>query len=527
MDASLLFRKKSALTDEGLDWLKGSEELAYAARRNAASVAAVSAILVRALLAALDGGVRQGTLHAEGVQAQVASKSTPGATGWCWQTATRWHMPRGEPNKLTYHFGLLVIVEALADPARAQDFWGAYVNLQSAYQKHGKTPALKEPLVRCGDELYYLSRYGDASPSPGADRFPKIEIAESTGASAPGGVSLDVAPLTDPDALQKLLTKATPIKRPKAKSVAKAPSPRVDGFVGWQVPALASGLQEGLNVLLAGPTGTGKTYAVQQAVLESLAALITIEGKEGLTDLDFLGAILPQVSGERRWVDGPLLRAMRQAQHEPVVLFLDEINRVRREYLNLLLGLMNPKSQALCERQGLAVAGSAHYYVVEVPLTSEVVWCPVEHLRVIGAGNFGGDYAVYPLDPAVRRRFDLVLDFDYLSLAQELMLLEARVPLEAKVAQALCLVAQYTRQMRRNGDLPGCIDTASLLNWARLCAQQSARTVAEVMRLGQRVWADLACGRDHLGLVRSAKYAGLTDYLVSQGVLPKGEVAEV
>jgi midasin (ATPase involved in ribosome maturation) len=31
-----------------------------------------------------------------------------------------------------------------------------------------------------------------------------------------------------------------------------------------------------------------------------------------LTDLDFIGAILPQEDGSRRWVDGPLLRAMRQ-----------------------------------------------------------------------------------------------------------------------------------------------------------------------------------------------------------------------
>jgi hypothetical protein len=527
MDAGLLFRKKSALTEDGLDWLKGSEEFPYAARRNATGVAAVSAILIRALLVALDGGVRQATIHTDGVQAQVASKSTPGATAWCWQSLKQWHIPHGDPNKVTYHFGVLCIVEALADPVRARDFWDVYVNLQSAYKKHGKTRAIKEPLVRCGDELYYWCRYGDVAPAPAADRFPSIAIADSASAVTPGGVSLDVTPLTDPDALQKLLTKSTRPKRPSLKIAATPVVEPTDGFVGWQARALADALRDGLNVLLAGPTGTGKTLAVQQAVLEGLATLVTIEGKEGLTDLDFLGAILPQAGGERRWVDGPLLRALRQAQHEPVVLFLDEINRVRREYLNLLLGMMNPKPAELCARQGLAISGSKRCYVLEVPMTSEVVWCPVAHLRVIGAGNFGGDYAVYPLDPAVRRRFDLVLDFDYLPLAQELAFIQAHVKLDANVAQALCLVAQYTRQMRRNGDLPGCIDTASLLNWAQLCAKHTALTVADVMRLGQRVWSDLACGRDHLGLVRMAKYAGLTDYLISQGVLPKGDVEEV
>jgi hypothetical protein len=225
-------------------------------------------------------------------------------------------------------------------------------------------------------------------------------------------------------------------------------------------------------------------------------------------------------------VDGPLLRALRQAQFEPVALFLDEINRVRREHLNLLLGLLNPKPGALLQRQGLAVPEAGVFYLLEVPLTSESVWCPVEHLRLIGAGNFGSDYTVYPLDPAVRRRFDLVLDFDYLSLEQEQALVAARTQLSPTVTRALCLVAQYTRQMRRNGDLPGCIDTASLLMWARLCASEPAQTVAAVMTLGRRVWADLACGRDHLGLVRTAKFAGLTDYLVSQGLLPKGDLDE-
>jgi MoxR-like ATPase len=527
MDASLLFRKKAALTEDGMDWLKGSDEFPYTAKRNPTGAAAVSAILIRALLAALEGNVRQATTAPASVSAQVVSKSRPGSTGWCWQGAAHWRIPHGESNKVTYHLGVLFIIEALVTPAQAADFWDSYTNLQSAFLKHGKTAALKEPLVRAADELYYWGRYLDAKPDASADRFPAIEIADSAGAWSPGGTSLDVAPLTDPDALQKLLTKASRTKAMKTRVIARPEPAITDGFVGWQVEALMAALADGLNVLLAGPTGTGKTYAVQRAVMADVAALVTIEGKEGLTDLDFLGAILPQPDGARRWVDGPLLRALRQAQHEPVVLFLDEINRIRREYLNLLLGLMNPKPAELCERQGLAVSGSDTFYIVEVPMTSEAVWCPVEHLRVIGAGNFGGDYAVYPLDPAVRRRFDLVLEFDYLPLEQEQALVQTRVPLDAKMVHALCLVAQYTRQMRRNGDLPGCVDTASLLQWARLCARHRAATIADVMRLGRLVWADLACGRDHLGLMRAAKYSGLTDYLVSQGTLPKGDIEEL
>lgn len=522
MEASLLFRKKAALTEDGLDWLKGSDEFPFTARRNVTGRAAVSAILVRALLAALEGHVLQVTVSTASLAAQVTSKTTPGAATWCWVDGSTWYLPHGEPNKITYHLGVLFIARALAEPTQATDFWSAYAGLLADYQAHGKTVAIKESLVRAGDELYYFGRYRDAAVDAANDCFPAMDIAETTRSPSRSGVLVDIAPLTDSSALRRLL--------PKTSGRRSIPAPRLlspishPGFVGWQVRTLATALRDGLNALLAGPTGTGKSFAVQQAVLDSAATLVTIEGKEGLTDLDFLGAILPQPDNTRRWVDGPILRALRQAQYEPVVLFLDEINRVRREYLNILLGLMNPKSAELCTRQGLSTSGDGPFYLIEVPMTSEVIWCPTAHLRIVGAGNFGSDYAVYPLDPAVRRRFDVVVEFDYLNLEQEQALVESRTRVTGPVARALCLVAQYTRQMRRNGDLPGCIDTASLLGWARQCAQARAATVAEVMALGKLVWADLACGRDHLGLMRSSKFDGLTDYLVSQGTLPKGGV---
>lgn len=69
---------------------------------------------------------------------------------------------------------------------------------------------------------------------------------------------------------------------------------------------------------------------------------MTIGGKEGLTDLDFLGAILPQPDGSRRWVDGPLLRALHLAKADSVLLFMNEINRIPRRNVNLLITLMNP-----------------------------------------------------------------------------------------------------------------------------------------------------------------------------------------
>jgi midasin (ATPase involved in ribosome maturation) len=337
---------------------------------------------------------------------------------------------------------------------------------------------------------------------------------------------LNLDPLTDPGAIRRLLRRGSPATRLAA---AKGPVPKsTGGFVGWQIKTIAEALELGLNALLVGPTGTGKTKAVEEAVLTSAYQLVTVEGKEGLQDLDFLGAILPQPDNTRRWVDGPLLRAMRQAQNEPVAFFIDELNRIPRPHQNLLLGLMNPKPRELCERQGVEVEGDGPFYVTEVPMMSETVWAPADSLRFIGAGNWGAEYAVYPLDPALRRRFNLIVEFDYLELDDEKKLVLRRTGVEEAVAHTLCLLAQRTREMRRNAELPGCIDTGSLLTWARLCAARKAATLSDALALGKLVWADLACGRDHLGQVNLGKFHGLVDYLTKASLkLPPGDLSRL
>src|SRR5574338_650492 len=128
-------------------------------------------------------------------------------------------------------------------------------------------------------------------------------------------------------------------------------------------------------------------------------------------------------------------------------------------------------------------------------MTSEIVFCPVQNLRIIAAGNFGRAYAVYDLDPALRRRFETVVEFDYLESAAELALVQRRTGLPEKLAHALVQVAQETRRLMGNGEMPGCVDTGSLLNWAVKCARRKATTVDTVMQAGSLTWADLVCGR--------------------------------
>lgn len=163
MNVDLLFRKRTPLTEWGLPWLRGGETHPWAANRNPNGEACVSAILVRSLLSALDGGLSRAQRWNYGVSAAVASHSRAGYSASCWLEYTladgsalsRAGLPHGEPDKITYHLGVLAIVETLVDPIRALDFWQAYAQLLAAYKIHGKEPELKEALCRAVDELYY------------------------------------------------------------------------------------------------------------------------------------------------------------------------------------------------------------------------------------------------------------------------------------------------------------------------------------------------------------------------------------
>jgi hypothetical protein len=523
MDIQLLFRKHTPLTDDHLPWLCGAEEHTWVARRNESGKGVVSAILVRAILSSLEGNVLEArcSAPAEKIYLVVRSHTRPGMLSHCWLDWPSQHcgVPHGEDARVTYHLGVLAIAQALAAPNEAKDFWQAYASLLGVFRQYGRAEEIKEALCRAADELYYLLRYAAADPAPSLSRLEALQVGPQRPSIDLEGLQVvDINPLTDPQALDRLLGNGLtePVSIPASTVLPTSPG----RFVGWQAQALAQALAAGDNILLAGPTGTGKTFALHQVIQGLESFLVTIEGKEGLSDLDFLGAILPQEDGSRRWVDGPLLHAMRQARLEPVVLFLDEVNRIPRVHLNILLGLMNPKTEQACRQMGMVMGSEGTYYIVETPLTSEVVACPAPQLRIVAAGNFGRLYQVYDLDPAVRRRFDTVIEFDYLEYQDELDLLRRDVPgLDSCTGEVLVKLAQETRRLMYNGELPGCIDTASLLNWARKCTYRQANTLGEIMQAARLTWADIVCGRDHTGRVNQGSFKALEDYLTSLAIL--------
>jgi MoxR-like ATPase len=528
MNVSLLFRNRSALKEA--PFVTGCEKHKHLARRNTTGQAELSAILGRALVAALSGAVEVIAADAAG-QLRITSRSnSTGRSIPSFLLHGRALIPNGGPEVVTYYLGLLLLAEALGAPAEARDLLEAYRDLLDVWAAHPATPEKAKPqFLRTADELYYWARYRAAGPTPEADRLAPLDVQGAQGDEALTGF-VECAglaqTLTQPRKLNELLNRANngAPARPPAEAVEAPESASVilSEFAGPQARLLYEALSHGENCLLAGPTATGKTFSVELAARALGWRVEQIEGKEGLLDLDFMGGYVPDETdpAKRVWKDGPVTRAMRLAQSgECVLLFVDEGNRIPRPQVNILLTLLNRRPAQWCWAQGLIDVpddvGPLH--AAEIPLRAEQVWCPAANLRVVVAGNFGKAYAVYELDPALRRRFPTVVEYNYPPFEDERTLVVKRSGLSPDVASPLVKLAAETRRRHAGGTLHAPLDTESLIHWAAKCARlgKKSLTVAEVMAQAELTWADLVCGREHTGQVKAGELAALGDYLVS------------
>jgi MoxR-like ATPase len=100
-------------------------------------------------------------------------------------------------------------------------------------------------------------------------------------------------------------------------------------------------LAEGCHVVLDGPPGTGKSTLLRAIAAESGRGIEFVEGNAELTPARLIGHHDPAlvIAGGYRpeaWSDGPLAMAMRDGS----LLYLEELNRIPEETLNVLITAM-------------------------------------------------------------------------------------------------------------------------------------------------------------------------------------------
>lgn len=101
-------------------------------------------------------------------------------------------------------------------------------------------------------------------------------------------------------------------------------------------------LMAGRHLLLEGPPGTGKSTLLRAVAQTSSQGFEFIEGNAELTPARLVGHFDPARVLETGyikevWVDGPLARALKEGS----LLYLEEINRIPEETLNLLVTVMS------------------------------------------------------------------------------------------------------------------------------------------------------------------------------------------
>ena len=109
-----------------------------------------------------------------------------------------------------------------------------------------------------------------------------------------------------------------------------------------ELELVRAALASGAHILLEGPPGTGKSTLLRQIAESRHTEFVLVEGSAELTPARLIGAFDPALVLEQgyrpeNFSDGPLVRAMRDGG----LLYVEELNRVPEETINVLLTVMS------------------------------------------------------------------------------------------------------------------------------------------------------------------------------------------
>jgi len=144
----------------------------------------------------------------------------------------------------------------------------------------------------------------------------------------------------------------------------------VIGRVG-EIEVILAALDAGRHVIVEGPPGTGKSTLLRTLAAGAAMPFELVEGSSELTPAKLMGAHDPSQVLEQGWteasfVDGPLVRALRKGG----LLYIEELNRVPEDTLNLLIGVMSDGVLAIPRLGTLQAAGGFRVVAAMNPFDS-------------------------------------------------------------------------------------------------------------------------------------------------------------
>ena len=485
----ILFSRRREV--DGFPWLKGGDEIKVPAKRNT-GIGHLSAMLAKSVAVMLKGDVVGLELLAEGGVVTRSLSQSGGPNHVChWLDAgPTAYLPRGN---VTYHLGILAMAEALARKGEATDLLDAWEKLLEAYEAAGGVAddSLSGHVATAADELYFWLRYGPGDPQPANDRLEGLLVRDAADPpSVTPGQTLEPEILTSRRKLRAFRREMEIVEaEPVVEVPTRLPKPV---FRGWQLQELVDSIAERLNCLLIGPTGTGKSLCVFEAMERLLRPrrLFVIEGHSSLKEFDLLGGYVPDGAGSFYWRDGVVTQALRE---DGSVLFIDEANRMPARVLNVLLGVISRRAVVLTEHGSEEVLASDDFCVVM-------------------ASNLGKGYHVESYDAALISRFPVVLEYRYLPPRDEEQLLRERTGIGKEEARVMVKVANETRRLKRSHELSGCIDLRGLIAWAGKFKTRKEEDLLVRLKASAGITIMYGvCGTDSEGYVRE----DVTDVVLS------------
>lgn len=200
----------------------------------------------------------------------------------------------------------------------------------------------------------------------------------------------------------------------------------------------------GLPLLLKGPTGCGKTRFVEHMAASLGKPLYTVACHDDLSAADLIGRYLLK-GGQTEWVDGPLTRAVR----EGAICYLDEVVEARKDVTVVLHPLTDSRRALMIDRTG------------------EELLAP-KGFMLVASYNPGYQNVLKRLKPSTRQRF-LSLSFDFPKPELEIAIVVAESGLDAAKVAPLVRLAGHIRALS-GMDLEEGVSTRLLTYAARLMA---------------------------------------------------------
>ncbi len=114
------------------------------------------------------------------------------------------------------------------------------------------------------------------------------------------------------------------------------------------------------NVLLTGPTGTGKTHLCKKVAEELEIPMVRVNMNEMTTVEDFVGQFVPAKDGGFEWKDGVMVRLMKEGG----LLVIDEINACPPEILFVLHSVLDFREITLTQKDGEVIEANENFWVV-------------------------------------------------------------------------------------------------------------------------------------------------------------------